>query len=72
MKNLRKHILRSLMGVAGLLTFTACYGPYMPPPDEMEYPGTQSKVSMTVEEDQIVEADTEAEPETEADVTAEL
>lgn len=27
MKKISKHLLRSLMGAAGLLTFTACYGP---------------------------------------------
>lgn len=68
MKNLRKHILRSLMGAAGLLTFTACYGPYIPP-EELPQPQSQENAAVTIEEDQQVK--TEAE-EPEADVTAEL
>ena len=66
MKNLKKHILRSLMGAAGLLTFTACYGPYIPPED-MEYPGEDTKVSCPAQEEQE-----DAEAEENIDVTAEL
>lgn len=67
MKNLRRHILRSLMGVAGLLTFTACYGPYIPPED-MEYPKPEDNTAVTVQD----EGQIKAEEEPDADVTAEL
>lgn len=66
MKNLRKHILRSLMGVAGLLTFTACYGPYIPTED-LEYPGEDTKVTCPAQQEQQ-----EAEAKEDTDVTAEL
>ncbi len=56
------------MGAAGLLTFTACYGPYIPP-EELPQPQSQENAAVTIEEDQQVK--TEAE-EPEADVTAEL
>ena len=52
------------MGAAGLLTFTACYGPAMPPPDGLDvYPEPQEKVSEDIQQaPELVEENVENEP----------
>ena len=64
MKKISRHLLRSLMGAAGLLTFTACYGPAMPPPDGLDvYPEPQEKVSEDIQQaPELVEENVENEP----------